>query len=85
MSQGIIRAGTVAKLLDLHRDTARKKIRAGEFGRAFFIHGEWAVSREDLERFIESCRVASAVSGGLSARSFSNFRVLGAKGVSHAA
>jgi hypothetical protein len=85
MSGGIIRAGTVARMLDLHRDTARKKIKAGLYGRAFFIDGEWAVSREDLERWLESCRVAVAVPGGLSARSFSNFRVVGAKGGERAA
>ena len=68
-----IRSGTLARRLDLHRDTVRRQLRAGMYGPPVWLHGEWAVRVSDYEAWLRGCQVAASaprVAGRVRLRQF---------------
>ena len=66
MAEGVenlrfIRAGKIARNLDLSIDAVRRQVKAGVYGVPHFMNGEWCVPLASYERFVLGATVAPPV------------------------
>lgn len=53
--QRFLRAGTIARLIDLSPKVARRLVREGTFGEPRMMQGEWCAPADGYSRWVESC------------------------------